>query len=77
MDAKPRAVKVTRRFERAMDRQIRRNAAAILGRLARARVDYERMIHSELRLLRQRASLAHAVEQVSRARRRSSRMSIG
>jgi O-antigen chain-terminating methyltransferase len=48
-------------FEHAMERQNRR----FWDELARVRIEYERMIHSELRLVRQRASLARAVEKVA------------
>ena len=52
-------------FERAMERQAEEIQQRFWDELARVRAEYERMIHSELRLLRQRASLARAVEQVS------------
>ncbi len=65
-------------FERAMERQhagfeqtVKRQSEEIQQRfwdeVVRARAEYERLIHSELRLVRQRASLAHAVEQVSQS----------
>jgi 2-polyprenyl-3-methyl-5-hydroxy-6-metoxy-1,4-benzoquinol methylase len=52
-------------FERAMERQAGEIHQRFWDELARVRAEYERMIHSELRLVRQRASLARAVEQVS------------
>ncbi len=63
-------------FERAMERQhagfertIARQSEEIQKRfwdeLVRARAEYERLIHSELRLVRQRASLGRTVEQVA------------
>lgn len=52
-------------FERAMERQSGEIHQRFWNEWAGLRADYERMIHSELRLVRQRASLAHAVEQVS------------
>jgi 2-polyprenyl-3-methyl-5-hydroxy-6-metoxy-1,4-benzoquinol methylase len=54
-------------FERAMERLSEKIHQRFWDELARVRVDYERMIHSELRLVRQRASLAQAVEQVSQS----------
>jgi len=54
-------------FQQAMERQSDEIHQRFWDELARARGEYERMIHSELRLLRQRASLARAVEQVSQA----------
>ena len=52
-------------FERAMERQSGEIHQRFWDELARVRAEYERMIHAELRLVRQRASLARAVEQVS------------
>jgi len=63
-------------FERAMERQhagfertIARQSEEIHQRfwdaIVRARAEYELVIHSELRLVRQRASLGRSVEQVS------------
>ena len=54
-------------FERSMERQAAEIHQRFWDELARVRVDYDRMIHSELRLVRQRASLAQAVEQVSQS----------
>jgi 2-polyprenyl-3-methyl-5-hydroxy-6-metoxy-1,4-benzoquinol methylase len=51
-------------FERAMERQAGEIQRRFWEELAQVRAEYERMIHSELRLLRQRASLARAVEHV-------------
>ncbi|MGB6942614.1 MAG: class I SAM-dependent methyltransferase [Bryobacteraceae bacterium] len=53
-------------FERAMERQSEEIHQRFWKDLTRVREDYERLIHSELRLVRQRASLAREVEQVSR-----------
>ena len=53
-------------FERAMERQAEEIHQRFWNDLTRVREDYERLIHSELRLVRQRASLAREVEQVSR-----------
>jgi len=52
-------------FERAVERQSGEIQQRFWNEWAGLRVEYERMIHSELRLVRQRASLARAVEQVS------------
>jgi O-antigen chain-terminating methyltransferase len=52
-------------FERAMARQSDEIHQRFWDELARARAEYERIIHAELRLVRQRASLARAVEHVS------------
>jgi O-antigen chain-terminating methyltransferase len=52
-------------FERAMERQSGEIHGRFWDELARVRGEYECMIHAELRLVRQRASLARAVEQVS------------
>jgi 2-polyprenyl-3-methyl-5-hydroxy-6-metoxy-1,4-benzoquinol methylase len=52
-------------FERAMARQSDEIHERFWDELARARAEYERTIHAELRLVRQRASLARAVEHVS------------
>ena len=65
-------------FERAMERQhagfertVARQSEEIQQRfwdeVVRARAEYERLIHSELRLVRQRASLGRAVEQVAQS----------
>src|SRR5580658_8241491 len=51
-------------FERSMARQNAEMQQRFWDELARARVEYERMIHSELRLLRQRATLSQAAAQV-------------
>ncbi len=52
-------------FERAMERQAAGIQQRFWDELARAQAEYERIIHSELRLLRQRASLANTVERVA------------
>ncbi len=52
-------------FERAMERRGEELHRRFWDELAAVRVEYERLIHSELRLVRQRASLGRAVEQVS------------
>jgi 2-polyprenyl-3-methyl-5-hydroxy-6-metoxy-1,4-benzoquinol methylase len=52
-------------FERAVERQFGEIQQRFWDELLRVRGEYDRMIHSELRLLRQRASLARAVEHVS------------
>jgi 2-polyprenyl-3-methyl-5-hydroxy-6-metoxy-1,4-benzoquinol methylase len=52
-------------FEGAMVRQSEEVHQRFWDEISRVRAEYERMIHSELRLLRQRASLARAVEHVS------------
>jgi len=54
-------------FERAMERQSGEIQQRFWNDLALVRTEYERLIHSELRLLRQRASLAREVEHVSRS----------
>lgn len=51
-------------FERSIVRQNEEMQQRFWDELTRARVEYERMIHSELRLLRQRATLAQAAGQV-------------
>jgi 2-polyprenyl-3-methyl-5-hydroxy-6-metoxy-1,4-benzoquinol methylase len=51
-------------FERSMVRQNEEMQQRFWDELGRARAEYERMIHSELRVVRQRATLAHAAEQV-------------
>lgn len=51
-------------FERAVERQSAEIQQRFWDELIRVRADYERMIHSELRLLRQRSSLARSVEHV-------------
>jgi O-antigen chain-terminating methyltransferase len=53
-------------FERAMERHAEAIHQRFWNDLTRVREEYERLIHSELRLVRQRASLARQVEQVSR-----------
>lgn len=53
-------------FERAVERQAEAIHQRFWNNLTRVREEYERLIHSELRLVRQRASLAREVEQVSR-----------
>jgi 2-polyprenyl-3-methyl-5-hydroxy-6-metoxy-1,4-benzoquinol methylase len=52
-------------FERALERQSGEIQQRFWNDLAQVRAEYERLIHSELRLLRQRASLARSVEYVS------------
>jgi O-antigen chain-terminating methyltransferase len=52
-------------FERAMERQGEDIHRRFWDELARARAEYERMIHAELRLVRQKASLTRAVEHVT------------
>jgi 2-polyprenyl-3-methyl-5-hydroxy-6-metoxy-1,4-benzoquinol methylase len=52
-------------FERAVERQSGEIHQRFWDELGQVRAEYERMIHSELRLVRQRASLARAVEQVA------------
>jgi 2-polyprenyl-3-methyl-5-hydroxy-6-metoxy-1,4-benzoquinol methylase len=52
-------------FERAMERHAEEIHQRFWNDLARVRLEYERLIHSELRLVRQRAMLARDVEQVS------------
>jgi O-antigen chain-terminating methyltransferase len=54
-------------FERAMEHQSEQIHQRFWDELARARGEYERLIHSELRLVRQRASLGRAVEQVAQS----------
>jgi O-antigen chain-terminating methyltransferase len=54
-------------FERAMERQAEEIHQRFWNEVVRARADYERVIHSELRLVRQRASLARTVEQGSQS----------
>jgi O-antigen chain-terminating methyltransferase len=51
-------------FVRAMELKSEQMQQRFWDEVVRARADYERLIHSELRLVRQRASLARAVEQV-------------
>ncbi|HEX5229037.1 MAG TPA: class I SAM-dependent methyltransferase [Bryobacteraceae bacterium] len=50
-------------FERALERQ----SEKFWNELERVRLEYERLIHSELRLIRQRATLSQAVEQASQS----------
>jgi O-antigen chain-terminating methyltransferase len=52
-------------FERSMERQSSEIHRRFWDELARARAEYERIIHAELRLVRQKASLARAAEVVS------------
>jgi 2-polyprenyl-3-methyl-5-hydroxy-6-metoxy-1,4-benzoquinol methylase len=52
-------------FERAMERQSGEIQQRFWNDLALVRTEYERLIHSELRLVRQRTSLAREVEHVS------------
>jgi len=52
-------------FERAMERQSEEIHKRFWDELGRARAAYERLIHAELRLVRQKASLARTVERVS------------
>ena len=54
-------------FERAMERQSEEMHQRFWNELAQVRAEYERLIHSELRLVRQRASLAHSAEHVSQS----------
>jgi 2-polyprenyl-3-methyl-5-hydroxy-6-metoxy-1,4-benzoquinol methylase len=54
-------------FERAMERQSEEIHRRFWNDLERARLEYERLIHSELRLVRQKAALSHAVEQVAQS----------
>jgi 2-polyprenyl-3-methyl-5-hydroxy-6-metoxy-1,4-benzoquinol methylase len=54
-------------FEQTVKRQSEEIQQRFWNEVVRARAEYERVIHSELRLVRQRASLAHAVEQVSQS----------
>jgi 2-polyprenyl-3-methyl-5-hydroxy-6-metoxy-1,4-benzoquinol methylase len=54
-------------FERAMERQAEEIHRRFWDELARVRAEYERMIHAELRLVRQKASLVRAVEHVSQS----------
>jgi 2-polyprenyl-3-methyl-5-hydroxy-6-metoxy-1,4-benzoquinol methylase len=54
-------------FEVAMQRQSEEIHQRFWDELVRIRSEYERLIHSELRLVRQRASLARAVEQVAQS----------
>jgi len=52
-------------FERSIERQAEKIHQRFWDELARARAEYERIIHAELRLVRQKASLARAAEHVS------------
>ena len=54
-------------FERALALQSEKLHERFWDELVRARAEYERLIHSELRLVRQRASLERAVEQVAQS----------
>lgn len=54
-------------FKRAMERQADEVHGRFWDELARMRGEFERVIHSELRLVRQRATLARAVEQVAQS----------
>lgn len=49
-------------FERAMERQSESIQERFWAELVKVRTEYERLIHSELRLIRQRSSLVRAVE---------------
>ena len=51
-------------FEGALDRATAEIQKRLWADLLKIRADYEAIIHTELRLLRQRASMAHAVERV-------------
>ena len=52
-------------FEHAMQRQAAEIQERFWKELSEVRAEYERLIHTELRLVRQRASLGRAVERVS------------
>jgi len=54
-------------FERAMERQSEEIHRRFWNDLAEVRLDYERLIHSELRLVRQRATLERVAEHVSQS----------
>jgi len=54
-------------FERSMVRQNVEMQQRYWDELGRAREEYERMIHNELRVLRQRATLAQAAERVAQS----------
>jgi 2-polyprenyl-3-methyl-5-hydroxy-6-metoxy-1,4-benzoquinol methylase len=54
-------------FERSLEKQSDEIQQRFWDELAIVRAEYERLIHSELRLVRQRTSLARAVEQVSQS----------
>lgn len=54
-------------FEQAMKRQGEEIHQRFWKDLALVRAEYERLIHAELRLVRQRATLTHAAEQVSQS----------
>jgi len=54
-------------FERTVARQSEEIQQRFWDEVVRARAEYERLIHSELRLVRQRASLGRAVEQVAQS----------
>jgi 2-polyprenyl-3-methyl-5-hydroxy-6-metoxy-1,4-benzoquinol methylase len=51
-------------FEREMDRRLEEIQQRFWGELERVRLQYDAVIHSELRLLRQKANLARSMEQV-------------
>jgi O-antigen chain-terminating methyltransferase len=54
-------------FERTVARQSQEIQQRFWDEVVRARAEYESVIHSELRLLRQRASLGRAVEQAAQS----------
>lgn len=54
-------------FEGALDRATAEIQERLWADLLKIRADYEAIIHTELRLLRQRASMAHTVERVVEA----------
>ena len=54
-------------FEAALVRQSEEVQQRFWTELDRVRAEYERMIHAELRLVRQRASLAQSVERIAQA----------
>ncbi len=54
-------------FERSMTLQNAEMQQRFWNELDKARAEYERMIHSELRMLRQKATLTQAVEQVAQS----------
>ena len=54
-------------FEGALDRATAEIQKRLWADLLKIRADYEAIIHTELRLLRQRASMAHTVERVVEA----------
>jgi hypothetical protein len=62
-----RAMRQHAGFERTVARQSEEMQQRFWDEVVRARAEYERIIHSELRLVRQRASLGRAVEQVAQS----------